>query len=292
MTCSGVGFASEARAERVHRARPLLAGAALLLVQAATGCGSALPIDDGSVRAESLPNQPSQSGAAGGAPSGSSPATVTVAPGRAPAATTSTEGPSPPRLAVPPVTVVEPVLGGVRPPLSSRDAGGLPALSPDSSDAQRDGGIPSERCGPGEWPLSPSECWALLGPAGPWDTARAICQEHGSGWDLASILSEAEQQSVQVGLTEDAWLGATDGALADEWRWLDRDQVFWRGAGAETGGAAAGGVFTAWFQDEPNGGQSSACARVQPALGAQWADLQCDRALVALCRGPAGNSGQ
>jgi hypothetical protein len=46
------------------------------------------------------------------------------------------------------------------------------------------------------------------------------------------------------------YVGASDAAVEDEWRWLDTGEQFWQGKAA---GSAVGGAYTNWNSGEPNG---------------------------------------
>ena len=129
-----------------------------------------------------------------------------------------------------------------------------------------------------------ARCFAVLGAAQSWDSARASCQAIGQGWDLASIRSAEVDQYVVGLITAEAWIGASDSVLEGTWRWVNDGLSFWRGNAPD--GGALGGAYAHWNSTEPNGGVNSNCARIVPAVGNSWADLECEMPVGALCEGP------
>ena len=76
---------------------------------------------------------------------------------------------------------------------------------------------------------------------------------------LVRVDSEAENDFITVlrnGAGEDCWLGASDLAVQDDWRWLEGNEQFWTGkypTHSEDPGSAVGGLYSNWNDEEPNG---------------------------------------
>jgi len=136
--------------------------------------------------------------------------------------------------------------------------------------------------------LGPNGRCVLLGSvASSWQTARASCQSHGTGWDLAKI-RDAQQNtwlSALLGTVQDAWVGASDLQTEGAWRWVGDRAAFWNGPGST--GSRVRNAYVNWNSGaapEPNGGESSDCLRLRNGGG--WADLECSTALLSICDGP------
>jgi hypothetical protein len=75
-----------------------------------------------------------------------------------------------------------------------------------------------------------------------WDSARTASLAKGSGWDLASITSQAEQDFIITLLPgspfhrEQLWLGGHDSGTEDVWEWSNGDAF----------------SYTNWWNGEPN----------------------------------------
>ena len=69
---------------------------------------------------------------------------------------------------------------------------------------------------------------------------------------LATITSQAENDFVFGLLTSSSWLGGSDDAVENEWRWVEGPEAgeqFWQGL---AGGSAVNGAYTNWAAGEPN----------------------------------------
>lgn len=69
---------------------------------------------------------------------------------------------------------------------------------------------------------------------------------------LATITSQAENDFVHALLTSSSWLGGSDDAVENEWRWVEGPEAgeqFWQGL---AGGSAVNGAYTNWAPGEPN----------------------------------------
>ncbi|MGH1490229.1 MAG: DUF4214 domain-containing protein [Acidimicrobiales bacterium] len=88
-----------------------------------------------------------------------------------------------------------------------------------------------------------------------WTDARAaaLASSFGpySGY-LANLSSQTENDVALAELTGNTWIGASDEAVENEWRWMDgpeAGQQFWQGV---TSGTPVGGRFNNWASAEPN----------------------------------------
>jgi len=212
-----------------------------------------------------------------------------------------------------------PVPSGTDPGAAAADAGAtLPASNPevtppapplDNSDVKvgessagettepdvepSDGGVTSEPpadaaplgpCAAGEVLGSNEHCYFFDARTVAWDAARDACRARGAGWDLASVRSAADSAFLAEAMTFEAWIGATDADDEGTWIWIADGQNFWLGNG--TTGAPVGGAYTNWNATEPNGANTTNCARALPASfapNAIWADLACTALLGAIC---------
>jgi hypothetical protein len=129
-------------------------------------------------------------------------------------------------------------------------------------------------------------CFAVLAALQTWAAARQSCRDLGSGWDLASIRSDAVDQFIGSLITDETWIAASDVAQEGRWVWMDDGTAFWD---VETDAGALNGEYAHWNVTEPNGGTTTNCARIVPRVGNAWADLPCDSSVAALCEGPAPN---
>lgn len=126
------------------------------------------------------------------------------------------------------------------------------------------------------------DCYVLVATPLAWEAARSNCQGRGLGWDLASIRSAADSRFLTSLVSEETWVGGSDGVTEETWAWVDDGFQFWQGEGAE--GQPLNGAFVNWFDDEPNGSSSSDCMRLLD--DSRWADLECDELRPSVCEGP------
>jgi hypothetical protein len=82
------------------------------------------------------------------------------------------------------------------------------------------------------------------------------------------------------------WIGANDLTTEGDWRWPD-NTAFWSGKGAAMGGAAVGGLFSAWdtISDQPNQNGEEDCGAFRSPPDAAWADLPCAETHAYICEG-------
>ena len=104
---------------------------------------------------------------------------------------------------------------------------------------------------------------AFLGPL-TWDAAGGACQE--MGWYLATDRSEVESVLIQGLLAEPMWLGASDEAIEDDWRWSTGES--WS--------------YTHWRSGEPNGESSANCLLANWQNQA-WNDEDCQLPWAYVC---------
>jgi lectin-like protein len=188
----------------------------------------------------------------------------------------------------------EPVL--TAPPLDATGTGADGAGDALGSEVETEGGdagaaaldaAPASACGAGELLGPNGHCYFFDARAATWDLARSACQERGPGWDLVSVRSAADSTFIGNALAFEAWIGANDNAREGTWVWAVDQQPFWQGTG--TTGSAVAGAYSNWNATEPNGANTTNCARALPSSfgspipDAPWADLPCSMAIGAIC---------
>ena len=110
-----------------------------------------------------------------------------------------------------------------------------------------------------------------------WNTARGLCQGQLLG-DLVRVDDAAENAFVLSHLSAvDAWLGGSDGATENTWRWANDMGRFWVGT---AGGTAMG--YTNWTSGEPNQSGDEDCAVMYVATG-RWNDAACSTVYDFVC---------
>jgi len=95
---------------------------------------------------------------------------------------------------------------------------------------------------------------------------------------MATVTSKAEGDFVRkLAGEENIWLGASDGAVEEEWRWVqgpEHGTMFWKGSG--TKGSPQGNNYANWRAHEPNNADSvkdEDCAAMGPT--GEWNDVPC-----------------
>jgi hypothetical protein len=116
---------------------------------------------------------------------------------------------------------------------------------------------------------------------GPWDRARdfAASRTHnGRKGYIATVTSKAEGEFVRkLAGEEEIWLGASDGAVEGEWRWVqgpEHGTLFWTGTGTQ--GSRQENNFARWRAHEPNNADTvkeEDCASMGPT--GEWNDVPC-----------------
>jgi hypothetical protein len=163
---------------------------------------------------------------------------------------------------------------------------GPPAVEPVEQPPRLDAAVtipavPIPACAPDEAIGPNGLCYIAVAQALTWEDARAGCRARGAGWDLASIRDDAQNLFVRALLLEEAWVGASDALIEGTWAWVADGFEFWQG---NADGVALNGAFINWFQDEPNGTDTSDCMRL--LVDSLWADLECGEARRSVCQGP------
>jgi len=167
--------------------------------------------------------------------------------------------------------------------------GGLPSGPDASSPADRDAGpdvvppiVPACALEEGTGPRG--RCYVAVATPLTWADARAACRARAAGWDLASIRSRADNDFVDAMLASESWLGGSDESTEETWVWVSDGVSFWQGEGPA--GTPVNGAFSNWFNDEPNGEDTSDCLRF--LVDGLWADLECAELRGYVCEGPPG----
>jgi len=94
--------------------------------------------------------------------------------------------------------------------------------------------------------------------------------------------SLAENDFVRAGTVEllgglEIWLGGSDAAEQDVWRWSD-GTVFFRGKAT---GAAENNLYTKWATSQPSGAAGEDCTELR--TGNRWNDVSCDLLRQFVC---------
>lgn len=148
-------------------------------------------------------------------------------------------------------------------------------------------GFAAPSCDAGESLGTNGSCYFITSGTLPWADGRSACQARGAGWDLTTIRSQADNDYVASILSADAWIGASDAATPEDWRWVNDTLPFWSGSAS---GEAINGAFANWTDLEPSGmgsGSPEACARFRPNNGDTWNDVGCvNDTYISLCEGP------
>lgn len=100
-----------------------------------------------------------------------------------------------------------------------------------------------------------------------WSAAADACAAMGTS--LVEVDDPAENTWLATeGAPIDRWIGLTDAASEDDWRWLDGSPL---------------GAFDSWGPHEPNGGTDENCAQLYPS--GEWNDLDCAWLQEFVCEG-------
>ena len=114
-----------------------------------------------------------------------------------------------------------------------------------------------------------------------WSAARdaaAAKKYYGLQGYLATITSKVENDFIWTKTKGTGWIGASDAEKEDEWKWVtgpEKDLVFWRGRGANAGGAPVNGAYANWNEGEPNNSSNEYYAHITYGVGivSSWNDL-------------------
>jgi hypothetical protein len=80
-----------------------------------------------------------------------------------------------------------------------------------------------------------------------WTAARALCLA--KEMDLVHVESAEENAFLEQNIDEASYIGATDAAVAGEWRWVGTQVQFWQG---DQNGVPVAGQYNNWESDEPD----------------------------------------
>jgi hypothetical protein len=106
--------------------------------------------------------------------------------------------------------------------------------------------------------------YAAFSPHVSWDDAVDQCQN--LGWYLATDRGEVESFLLQGLLPEPVWIGATDEAIDDDWRWVTGEPF----------------DYTHWRSGEPNGEASANCLLAN-WQNVGWNDEDCATVWAYVC---------
>ncbi|HEY6559532.1 MAG TPA: lectin-like protein [Polyangiaceae bacterium] len=125
--------------------------------------------------------------------------------------------------------------------------------------------------------LSGGRCYALQTSNMTWSDSRSTCQARGTGWDLVSIDSAAENTLVQGMVSTTTWTGLND-------RSSEGTNVWSNGSSS---------TYRNWRITDPAGGTAQNCAFMNQSSSVtdgRWADDDCTDAYNSFCEGPYTNS--
>jgi len=145
------------------------------------------------------------------------------------------------------------------------------------------------------------KCYQMQAPTIPLTQTKAVtaCEDLWPGGYLASIESECENDFVvellgQTSGWTQTYLGATDLDTEGTWVWIKTGgSTFWEGGDPASGGAAVSGMYSNFFDAEPNngaGGNSQNCLVIGESDG-EWRDQLCSKTSQFLCETAATEGG-
>lgn len=106
-------------------------------------------------------------------------------------------------------------------------------------------------------------------------TAAAARTKYGATGYLATITSAEENDFVADRLTDAGWMGASDSATENDWKWVTGPETgtsFWSGL---SDGSAVSGRYENWADGEPNNAGNEDCAQFLAGGSGEWNDLPC-----------------
>lgn len=112
--------------------------------------------------------------------------------------------------------------------------------------------------------------------AAPWEDARTACLD--AGMTLAQVGDADENDFLSKAGARDAWLGGTDAAVEQQWRWADDNRLFW----------SAGPVpdaFASFEKKQPAIDTQTNCLSL--ANKGEWTSSRCDAPKAWVCEGAA-----
>lgn len=120
--------------------------------------------------------------------------------------------------------------------------------------------------------------YEYISDAGTWNAAKPKAEaltRYGATGYLATITSAEENAFVTARLSNAGWMGANDGAVEGEWRWVTGPETgtqFWSGL---SGGSTVGGNYANWGTGEPNNSGDEDCGQYLAGGSGKWNDLPC-----------------
>jgi hypothetical protein len=99
-------------------------------------------------------------------------------------------------------------------------------------------------------------------------SAAALASDFDGRQGYLATVTDADENAFLLSLGPYGWLGGSDAAVTDEWRWVDgpeAGQLFWLGG---PGGAAFG--YSPWYPGQPSGGEHS--LEMLPGGNGTWND--------------------
>lgn len=120
--------------------------------------------------------------------------------------------------------------------------------------------------------------YKYISDAGTWNAAKPKAEAltlYGAAGYLATITSGAENDFVTARLANAGWMGASDAAVENAWRWVTGPEAgtqFWSGL---SGGSTVGGNYANWGTGEPNNSGDEDCGQYLAGGSGKWNDLPC-----------------
>jgi hypothetical protein len=111
-----------------------------------------------------------------------------------------------------------------------------------------------------------------------WNNAKTHAEgrtKYGATGYLVTVTSQEENDFVAARLLNAGWMGASDSAVENAWRWVtgpENGQQFWSGL---SGGSTVGGMYANWGTGEPNNSGEEDCAQFLTGGSGKWNDLPC-----------------
>lgn len=113
-------------------------------------------------------------------------------------------------------------------------------------------------------------------------TAASNLTRYGATGYLATITSQLENDFVSARLGGAGWMGASDAAQENDWKWVtgpESGTSFWSGG---IGGSVVSGQYANWNTSEPNNsGSNEDCAQFLSGGSGKWNDLPCSVTTLA-----------
>lgn len=111
-----------------------------------------------------------------------------------------------------------------------------------------------------------------------WTQAKTAAEgrtKYGATGYLTTITSQAENDFVADRLLNAGWMGASDSANENDWKWVtgpENGTSFWSGL---SNGSPVSGRYSNWSTGEPNNSGDEDCAQFLAGSSGKWNDLPC-----------------